>query len=63
MTEANTAKRFYTAKEIIQILGVSRPFGYMLINSEGFPKIRLNRKILVPVLEFENWLAKQQGGN
>lgn len=41
------AKDFFTVKEIMQIMGLSRPHAYKLMGKE-IPVIRLGRKILVP---------------
>lgn len=41
------AKEFFTVKEVMQILGLSRAHAYSLLGGE-IPVIRLGRKILVP---------------
>ena len=41
------AKDFFTVKEIMQIMGLSRAHAYKLLGNE-IPVIRLGRKILVP---------------
>ena len=41
------AKEFYTVKEIMQIMGISRALAYKLMDGE-IPVIRLGRKILIP---------------
>ena len=40
-------KDFYTVKEIMQIMGISRALAYKLMNDE-IPTVRLGRKILIP---------------
>ena len=42
-----TNKAFFTVKEIMAILGISRAFAYKLLDGE-IPTIRLGRKILIP---------------
>ena len=39
--------QFYTVKEIMQIMGLSRAHAYKLLGNE-IPVIRMGRKILVP---------------
>lgn len=41
------AKDFFTVKEIMELMGLSRAHAYKLIGSE-IPVIRLGRKILIP---------------
>lgn len=41
------AKDFYTVKEIMQIMGISRALAYKLMDGE-IPTVRLGRKILIP---------------
>ena len=40
-------KDFYSVREIMAILGISRAFAYKLLDGE-IPTIRLGRKILIP---------------
>lgn len=40
-------KDFFTVKEIMELLGLSRSLAYKLIGNE-IPVIRLGRKILIP---------------
>ena len=55
-------KRFYTVKEIIGILGLSRVSVYRLVHEPEFPALRIGNRILVPVAGFEDWLAAQNMG-
>ena len=41
------AKDFYTVKDIMQIMGISRALAYKLLDTE-IPIVRLGRKILIP---------------
>lgn len=51
-----TARKTYTPREISNLLGISMPVTYDLCNSEGFPSIRIGKKIVVPCEAFERWL-------
>lgn len=45
--------------EMAAAIGISRPKAYELVNSEGFPKIRVGRRIRIPVASLESWLVEQ----
>ena len=40
-------KEFFSVKEIMQIMGISRALAYKLLDGE-IPTIRLGRKVLIP---------------
>jgi len=44
--------------ELRNQLGISRCTAYQLVNRYDFPKIRLDRRILIPVAGLEKWLAE-----
>lgn len=50
-------KLTYSVPEMALALGVSAPKAYELVNRSDFPKIRLGKKIVVPILEFEQWVS------
>lgn len=50
-------KLTYSVPEMAVALGVSAPKAYELVNRADFPKIRLGKKIVVPIQEFENWVS------
>ena len=45
--------------EMASAIGISRPKAYELVNSEGFPVIRIGRRIRIPVSGLERWIAEQ----
>jgi DNA binding domain, excisionase family len=47
--------------EVAEKLGISRPKAYELVQREGFPKIQIDRRILIPVAGLEKWLEVQAG--
>ena len=53
----------FTAKEAATSLGVSMPTFYQLAASEGFPMIRVGRKILVDAEGLQRWLEANHGRN
>lgn len=48
-----------TVAQLQQLLGISRPKAYELVNSEGFPVIRIGRAVLVPREALLRWLDEQ----
>jgi len=50
-----------TVEEAAQMLGISRIKGYELAHSEGFPAMRLGRKLLIPRDRFLAWIDEQAG--
>ena len=47
-------KQFYNMKELGEILPIGTTNLYNLVHSTGFPSIKINRKIVVPVDGFNN---------
>ena len=54
-------KKFYTMKELSEILPIGTTNLYNLVHSSGFPAIKINRRILIPVEEFDKWLTSSVG--
>ena len=46
-----------TAQEVGEALGISRAAAYELVRSNGFPRIRIGTRILVPKDAFLCWIA------
>lgn len=47
------------AEEVAQILSISRAGAYTLFHAEGFPSIRIGRRLIVPREDFLRWLSEQ----
>lgn len=41
---------------IQQIMGISRTKAYKLVKSDGFPRIKIGKRIGIPKEAFEEWL-------
>ena len=52
-----------TPAEAAALLGVSLPTFYQLCRREGFPSIRVGRKILISKSGLCKWLEQQTGTN
>jgi len=51
----------YTVKDIKDIFKCGQKQAYELVNTSGFPSIRIGAKILVEKKALENWLDKNRG--
>lgn len=47
--------------DVAQALGISRVNAYNLCHAQGFPAIRLGKRILIPKERFLNWLDAKAG--
>lgn len=47
-----------TVKEVQFHLGISHANVYNLVNQEGFPKLRIGRRIVVPRRKFLEWIKQ-----
>jgi len=54
-------KKFYTMKELAEVVPIGVTNLYNLVHSDGFPSIIINRKILIPVDEFNQWVKTSAG--
>lgn len=50
-----------TVDEMAKIVGVSRPTAYELIHKEGFPTVRIGRRIVILLDSLKRWLEEQAG--
>lgn len=48
------------AKDVQMILGISKGKTYEIMNSEDFPTIHLNKRMVVPKDKFYEWLNKDE---
>jgi len=59
--ENNSEIIMYTVWDIRRIFRCSLPQAYDLVNSSGFPSIRIGGKILTEKRALENWLDLNKG--
>lgn len=55
----NVEKMAFTIDEFTFAYGISRTKAYELVNTNGFPAIRIGRRVLIPVDMLKAWLAQQ----
>ena len=51
-----------TVEELIKFLGISRQTAYQLCRTEGFPALRIGRRVLIPKKQLETWIEEHMGG-
>ena len=47
-----------TVGEVQEMLGIGRNQAYALVKQEGFPSVRVGRRILVPRGAFADWMRE-----
>ena len=52
-----------TVEEMGRRLGVGRVGAYALASSEGFPSVRVGKRILIPTDGLKRWLEEQTKNN
>lgn len=50
-----------TVAQVKEILGVSRVTAYQLVHSDGFPRIFVGRRIVIPRDSFFQWVKNNEG--
>ena len=45
-----------TAPEVGEVLGISRAAAYELVRSEGFPRMKIGKRVLIPRDKFIAWI-------
>ena len=53
--------QLYTVSDIQRIFQIGRTNAYRLMTSDGFPSIRLNKKLYISHEKLEKWLNQQAG--
>ena len=52
-------KLTYSVPEMAQVLGISDFKAYQLVKTQGFPTIRIGKRLLVSVKGLESWVEEQ----
>lgn len=52
-------KLTYTVDELAQALSIGRNQAYNLCHEQGFPSIRIGKRLIIPVDSLREWLKKQ----
>ena len=51
------------AEDVQDFLGISRAGAYMLMHSDGFPLLKIQKRMLVPREKFLDWVDAHTNGN
>jgi excisionase family DNA binding protein len=52
----STIARMLSVQEVQKLLNVSKDTVYKLTHTEGFPKIRIGKRVLIPEQELGAWI-------
>ena len=57
-TSYNDLPVMLTAPEVGEVLGISRAAAYELVRSQGFPRLKIGSRILIPKDNFLLWIEE-----
>ena len=52
---------YMSAEQIAAFFGISKTSVYELMHSEGFPKLRVGKRIIVASKDLLDWIARNTG--
>ena len=52
-----TECRTLNVKELAKYLGIGLNSAYQLVNSKGFPALKIGKRIVVPIERLEQWVS------
>ena len=61
MTAFENLPNVLSAEQLAQVLGISRAGADQLLHSEGFPTLRIGKRMLVPRDKLAEWIEKNIG--
>lgn len=61
MTTFENLPNVLSAEQLAQTLGISRAGAYQLLHSEGFPTLRIGKRMLVPRDKLAEWIDRNTG--
>lgn len=60
MEEKNQEPLVYSINELADVLCISKSLAYQIARNRDFPKIKIGKRILIPVEELKKWVSKQK---
>ena len=54
-------KRTYSVEEAARFLGIGRTAAYEAVRTGQIPSLRIGKRILIPIIAFENLLRDSKG--
>ena len=61
-TEYDQLPLTLSAQDVANALGISRANAYFLFHADGFPTMRIGKRVMVSKEKFIAWIEKQSGG-
>lgn len=52
----------YSPAELAEVMGVSRPTVYKLLNRQDFPRVKVGRRTVIPAEAAKRWLEERLEG-
>lgn len=52
-----------TIEQMCDLMSIGRTSGYNLVNTPGFPKLNIGRKVLIPYRQLVEWTEKNIGNS
>lgn len=49
----------FSVKELAEFLGISKTIAYRLVHTDGFPVLRLGKRILIPIDPLDTWISNR----
>lgn len=49
----------FSIDEFAKFVGIGRNKAHEIVHSSGFPAVKLGRRIIIPVIQLQEWLANQ----
>lgn len=63
MKNENQETLVYTIDEFADLFKISKSMAYQIARADGFPKIRMGKRILIPKNELEQWMKEKCNGD
>ncbi len=54
-----TEKLTFSVEEMADAMGIGRALAYDLVKKDGFPALRINGRIIIPVNALKEWMMKE----
>lgn len=55
-------KQYYTVEELMEILSIGRNTAYKLIQTKGFPVLKIGKSYRISIEGFQKWKAENESG-
>ena len=52
---------YLNADTVVKLLGISISSAYELMNEEGFPSVRIGKRLIVPKENLQSWVESHLG--